>query len=111
MSGEASQQVQHRTRKRLSCDAFPCPVGVGLMCNAECRDAIDRCEAVICLWLPVYRQAVADHKCARLLRVFERRAEPTLARALDYYYVPGLEREQFGKLVDAIDDALREAGL
>jgi len=71
VSGEASR-VQRRARKRLTLDAFPCPVGIGLTCNAECRDAIDRCEATICLWLPMYRQAVADNKCARVLLAIKR---------------------------------------
>ncbi len=65
MSGETK-------RKPLTLDDYPCPVGIGLTCNAECRDAIDNCEAVTCLWLPVYRQAMADHKCARVLLAIKR---------------------------------------
>ena len=59
--------------KRQSLDAYPCPIGIDTWCNAECAEAIDNCEAVTCLWLPVYRQAMADHKCARLLRMFVKR--------------------------------------
>ena len=103
--------------KRLTLDAFPCPVGIGLTCNAECRAAIDRCEAVICLWLLVYRQAVADHKCARLLRVFEKRY---FGKLLDWLYFADLHdsrgrAERFGERMElwreTFRDALRAAGL
>jgi len=116
VSGEAK-------RKPPTLDAYPCPVGIGLMCNAECRDAIDRCEATICLWLPMYRQAVADHKCARLLRTFEVNLGTTFERSLAdvisriyRYGWPGLKEWrrtlwQFTRLRRYIRDALREAGL
>lgn len=92
-------------------DAYPCPVGLG-MCYTECAEALDRCEAVTCRFLDVYRQAIADHRCARLLRVFERRASQILLRC----YMLSSEQTHAGwtrltKLVDAIRDALRAAGL
>ena len=56
---------------RQSLGAYPCPIGIDIWCNAECAEAIDNCEAVTCRWLPVYHQAMADHRCARLLLSFE----------------------------------------
>lgn len=48
---------------------YPCPIGSGtMMCNTTCANALDACDAVTCSWLPVYRQAIADHKAYIALR-------------------------------------------
>ncbi len=57
---------------RQSLGAYPCPIGIDTWCNEGCAEAIDNCEAVTCLWLPVYRQAMADQKCARVLLALKR---------------------------------------
>ena len=92
------------TIKRRTLEDFTC-----MDTTSYCHDACD--GFMDCEIGEAYREYLKLLKCARLLRVFERRAEPTLARALDYYYVSGLEREQFEKLTAAIRDALRAAGL
>lgn len=53
-------------------DAYPCPIGIDTWCDPECVEVLDRCEFATCRFLGVYRKAEADHKCARLLGLFER---------------------------------------
>lgn len=47
---------------------FPCPIGPGMWCNAECAEALDRCKDVTCRWLPVYRAHIALRADMRKLR-------------------------------------------
>lgn len=94
-------------------NAYPCPSGG--MCSAECRALLDKCTDVTCRWLPIYRQAMADHRCARLLRVFEKRWADECQLGLDWAYSEGASDGyhdgHFQELRDAIRTALRDAGL
>ncbi len=97
---------------RQSLGAYPCPIGIDTWCNAECAEAIDNCEAVTCLWLPVYRQAMADHRCARLLRVLDKRWLEILRETYLYVKDPTFRYWiNLSALTRDIRNALRAAGL
>jgi len=106
--------------KRTKLSQFPCPwekPEEENQCTEMCSNG-DRCRM-----LPVYRQAIADHKCARLLRTFEVNLgdsfERTLADVISRIYrygFPGLQEWrrtlwQFTRLRRYIRDALCKAGL
>ena len=114
MMVEGIPKGEHRVPrpKRMKLDQFPCPIGVGFICNAECAEAIDDCEAVTCLWLPVYRQAMADHRCARLLKVFAGRWLDVVSRAYLAVSDPSFRNwTNLSHLTGSIHKALRDAGL
>ncbi len=116
------------SNKHRTLDDYPCPVGLFKipdpyrMCNAECRATIDShddedCRWETCRFLDVYRKAIADNKCARLLRVFEKRY---FGKLLDWLYFADLHdsrgrAERFGERMElwreTFRDALRAAGL
>ena len=54
--------------KRQYLGAYPCPIGIDTWCNAECAEAIDNCEAVMCRWLPIYRAHITLRADMRKLR-------------------------------------------
>ena len=99
--------------KRTRVDQFPCPRALALdFCRADCH-LLGPCE-----YRQIYEQAIADHKCARLLRVFEKRYwDPVMARVrirLDHWYYARTLKPLIGRLAKlrtAIRDALHAAGL
>ncbi len=97
--------------KRMKLDQFPCPIGVGFICNAKCAEAIDNCGAVMCRFLDVYRKAEADHRCARLLRVINGRFLFRLAQVFRYGTCWDSAYTYLAELRQSIHKYLRAAGL
>lgn len=97
--------------KRTKLDQFPCPRWSpyqrhGCEPGPACRVYEDHCE-----YEEVYRKAVADHKCARLLGIFERWFAGTTDWAISA--IPDEEPwrdTQFERFRRYIRDALRAAG-
>lgn len=104
-------------------DAYPCG-NQDIKCRKWCRDMVDAGTAG-CHVLPIYRQAIADHRCARLLRIFEQWCAFIIELRLDEHMIRMREKIGFTaqyksakkqalrfKRIDRyIRDALRGAGL
>lgn len=94
--------------KQRTLDDYPCG-NQSSKCRRWCRDMVDAGTAG-CYCLPVYRQAIADHKCAWLLRVFEKR---WLEELLDEWISPNEVHSPhpmtFYNRLDAFGHAIRDA--
>ncbi len=112
-------------------EQFPCPYcdGPTKFCKPDCLAALGGVDTN-CQVVDVYRQAITDNRCARLLRVFVRRIGPQISRILQrrlYDVTEGYARHGYGggktvaarkgtlngyeRTLFAIRDALRVAGL
>ena len=107
-------------KRRRTWKDFPCPVadlfygpGGGYPYEPTCSEECD--NSWRCALRPVYEQAIADAKCARLLRVFEKRWIDSIEYAIEdpSSWIQGATAwwGKWALFVRAIRAALREAGL
>lgn len=104
--------TEKRRVKRTWLEQFPCPYvdGPTKMCKADCGNAtgqFDECQVI-----DVYRQAIADAKCAWLLREFDAQYLELLRDAYGKVVDPTFRKWiNLSNLVRRIRDALGKAGL
>ena len=113
--------------KRRKLSQFPCPDGYDTF-SYKCVDSGCPYEPPDgCALRPIYKQAIADNRCARLLRVFEKRlflstiwAINSMVRRLTQHHtrsIPpesagwGRRQKQMYRMRGYIRAALRDAGL
>ena len=100
MAGGASVMRVKRRRR----EDFPCDHWYMTTCFEGCPGS-DSCQLLV-----FQREYLALQRCARLLRVFERRVLPVV-RHVFYTYAPAFLLRRLRVYGDAVSAALREAGL
>lgn len=99
--------------KLTKLEQFPCPFLLWGPCTERleggCPPGLSVTE---CCMRPIYRKAMADHRCARLLRVFEKRWLERLRKAFLEVSDPSFRNWiNLSSFVDHMQRALRAAGL
>ena len=100
--------------KLTKLEQFPCPYcdGPTKFCKPDCLAALGGVDTN-CQVVDIYRKAMADHKCARLLRVFVKRGTEDALVITHWatWVMKAPFSERFARFSVAIRDALRAAGL
>ena len=99
--------------KLTKLEQFPCPYcdGPTKTCKPDCLAALGGVDTN-CQVVDIYRKAITDNKCARLLRVFAGRWLDVVSRAYLAVSDPSFRNwTNLSHLTGSIHKALRDAGL